>query len=115
MTMTKMFFIVPAYTFMIFAIATAVAEKDEPWCVAEDRGKVVPEFRADAALIYWRTTTDDNDGKYGDASWLLDEELNITTCLIDSPMPADVWGDEDMDTLGHEALHCFTGDFHGRD
>lgn len=83
-----------------------------PWCVAEDRGPIIPEFRANMALIYWPLEIDPNDGQYGEASWMLDEELNITTCEIDSPQPTRAWGDIKMDTFGHEVAHCFLGDYH---
>jgi len=33
-------------------------------------------------------------------------------CIIISPIPTYVNGDESMDTLGHELLHCFSGTFH---
>jgi len=99
--------------FMIGSSCVIVALADrEPWCVAEDRGSVEGEFRADYSLIHWRRETNDADGQYGEASWMFDGDLNVTTCEIDSPMPGEVWGDIDMDTFGHEALHCFIGEFH---
>lgn len=33
-------------------------------------------------------------------------------CIIYAQVPKYVDGDERMDTLGHEVLHCFAGDFH---
>jgi hypothetical protein len=34
------------------------------------------------------------------------------TCTIYAAVPKFVDDDERMDTLGHEVLHCFAGDFH---
>lgn len=89
-------------------------EDDKPWCVDDPRmdNEIAPEFHADAALIQWSLTSDTEDGYYGDASWMLDEELNISTCKINAQLPQYEWGDMDMETFGHEVLHCFIGDYH---
>ena len=100
---------------IVFAAFTIDARRNAPaWCEDDPRKDepVVTEFRADMALIVWGATSDPDDGNYGKASWMWDEELNVTTCKIDAPMPGKVWGDIKMDTFGHEVLHCFTGEFH---
>lgn len=82
------------------------------WCETEDRGDVVPEFKVDKTFVVVDWEGSGDDGLYGQASWMLDEELQLTTCTVEIPLPDKVWGDEDMDTVGHEFLHCLIGDFH---
>jgi hypothetical protein len=85
-----------------------------PWCVADPRmdEAVVPEFEVEISLIKWSNYNNPDDGQYGEASWFLDPDLEITTCDVEAPMPGTVWGSKEMDTFGHEMLHCFIGDFH---
>ena len=85
-----------------------------PWCVDDPRmdNEIVPEFRVAMSVVMWVDANDPNDGQYGEAEYFLDTDLEITTCLVTAPMPTYEWGDIDMDTFGHEILHCFIGDYH---
>lgn len=51
-------------------------------------------------------------GEEANSSWYYDEETDTSICVIWVHRPEQVLGDPDMDALGHEAMHCFIGDFH---
>ena len=77
---------------------------------------VKPEFQAQSTMIrvHWITGTVNVDGTeaVGYSKYLYDPELNASVCEIFVPMPKRVVGDDRMDTLGHELLHCLAGQFH---
>ena len=78
--------------------------------------RVQPEFRASSTLVRvnWITGPMNYQGDevVGLSKYIYDEELNASICEIWIPMPKLVHGDEAMDTVGHELLHCLTGGFH---
>jgi hypothetical protein len=96
-----------------FVVGSRVGEPQEAvgWCETEDRGDVVPEFQYSRTFVEVRWSEAD-DEFYGKASWMIDEELELTTCVVEIPLPEKVWGSKEMDTVGHEFLHCVIGDFH---
>lgn len=94
-------------------ISTAIAAKKDavPWCVAEDRGPVKPEYNITngAFIIHWGKLKDN----WGEAEYEAHPDQNMVFCeLWIEKRPAKVWGDPEMDTLGHELGHCLWGDFH---
>ena len=85
-------------------------------CYHSSGEAVKPEFRADSTVIrvHWIKGTIHYEGEevVGLAKYLYDDDLNASICEIFIPMPQQVVGDADMDTIGHEMLHCLTGAFH---
>ena len=77
---------------------------------------VRPEHKAIGALIRvnWIDGYVMNDGERvaGMARYMYDDELNQSVCEVWIPMPKRVLGDDRMDTVGHEVLHCLAGAFH---
>lgn len=89
----------------------------EPVCYESTGEDVIPEFRAASTTVRvnWITGTINYNGignAVGLSKYLYDEELNATICEVWIPMPKQVIGDADMDTIGHEFLHCIVGAFH---
>jgi hypothetical protein len=86
-----------------FVVGSRVGEPQEDvgWRVAEDRGDVVPEFQYNKTFVVVRWSEAD-DEFYGEASWMVDEELELTTCMVEIPLPEKVWGSKEMDTVGHQ-------------
>lgn len=84
----------------------------------EAHGELVkPEFRADTAIlkiVYVNGPFDYNGEKVvGLALYTgLDPDTDTNICKLFVPIPTHVYGDDKMDTLGHELLHCLVGDFH---
>lgn len=83
----------------------------EEYCYEPYGAKVFPEFIADGAVVKMNWVQGER-GMGASASYMYDEETKLTICLITARMPDQVIGDPDMDSLGHEFLHCVTGDFH---
>jgi len=52
------------------------------------------------------------DGYAAYAIYQADLDTNWSVCHIVSMFPQQVLGDERMDALGHELLHCLTGAYH---
>lgn len=85
------------------------------------REQVVPERMSEDMHIrfikvngpFWYKGQDDDDftSVLGLTSWAVDEN-GVTHCTIWGPIPKHVYGDDAMDTLGHEFLHCIAGSFH---
>lgn len=73
-----------------------------------------PEFNAKTSLItiVW---VEGEKGLEATSSWLYDEETNTTVCVITARRPDAILGDPDMDSLGHELLHCLVGSYHDED
>jgi len=94
----------------IFGVIT-VATAAEEYCYAPYGGPVVAEFEADQALvkIIW---LEGKRGMRAEASYYFDEESGTTLCIIWVRRPDEVLSDPDMDSLGHEVLHCLIGTFH---
>jgi hypothetical protein len=84
----------------------------------EAHGQLVsPEFQADTAIIKvtWVTGPIDYNGEKVVGLTLYtepDPDTNTTICKLWIPMPTHVLGDDKMDTMGHELLHCLVGGFH---
>jgi len=93
---------------------TEVYSEEEEFCYAPYGGPVEPEFQAETTLVTVKWIKAER-GMEAYASWLYDSETNATICVITARMPDQVLGDPDMDSLGHELLHCLTGDFHQGD
>lgn len=108
--MNKSFRSISLLMFLALLI-TASEVYGEEYCYVPYGVDVHPEFIAGVSLV----KMDWVDGERGMAvfaSYMYDEETNSTICLITARMPDQVIGDPDMDSLGHEFLHCITGDFH---
>lgn len=59
------------------------------------------------------TLPDTGESVAGYSTYELDPQGRpFSWCQIYVPMPTQVLGDAAMDTIGHELLHCVTGDFH---
>ena len=59
------------------------------------------------------TLPDTGESVAGYSTYRLDPQGRpFSWCEIYVPMPEQVLGDSAMDTIGHELLHCVTGDFH---
>lgn len=86
-------------------------EIEYEYCYTPYGVDVHPEFIADGGLVKMNWVEGER-GMKAWASYMYDEETNQVICLITARMPEQVIGDPDMDSLGHEFLHCMTGDFH---
>jgi len=84
---------------------------DGEYCYVPYGVGVHPEFVAGTSLIKMNWVEGER-GMAAFAAYMYDEETNSTICLITARMPDQVIGDPEMDSLGHEFLHCLTGDFH---
>lgn len=89
-------------------------------CYEPYGGPVTPEYINPGAVVFVRFLPPEEiivDGEQTDG-WSYSEPVvtpdgNLfTLCIIAAPMPEQVLGDPAMDTLGHELLHCLTGEFH---
>ena len=109
-------------SFMLFLVLLIVATQaygsedpdaysNEEYCYVPYGTGVHPEFIAGTSLIKMNWVEGER-GMVAYASYLYDEETNSTICLITARMPDQVIGDPEMDSLGHELLHCMTGEFH---
>lgn len=96
---------------LTLAVIAAQTVYGEEYCYTPYEEDVRPEFVADISLVTIRWVEGER-GMEAFASYYYDEETKATICLIAARMPTNVIGDPDMDTLGHELLHCLTGDFH---
>lgn len=86
-------------------------------CYEATGERVREEFRAETAIIkvvYINGPIDYNgEPVVGLALYTgLDPDTNTNICKLFVPMPTHVLGDDKMDTLGHELLHCLVGAFH---
>lgn len=81
-----------------------------PWCDAEDRGPVEPEYNITSIslIVNWTTLKDD----WGKIEYEAYPKKNHAFCEIWLPKPKRVWGDALMESLGHEVFHCLAGEFH---
>ncbi len=97
---------------IILALSVVAAEVyGEEYCYVPYGVGVHPEFIAGTSLVKMNWIEGER-GMEAWASYMYDEETNSTICLITARMPDQVIGDPDIDALGHEFLHCVTGDFH---
>lgn len=102
---------------LLLILATLIIASEvygEEVCYASYGQAPEPEFEVKTTLV----TINWIEGKSGpeaSASWLYDEETNTTICVIIARRPDAILGDPDMDSLGHELLHCLTGNFHDED
>ncbi len=81
------------------------------YCYEPYGDPVTPEFLADMSLVHFNWIEGER-GMAAYASYVYDEETNSTICVVTARIPDEVIGDPDMDSFGHEVLHCATGDFH---
>ena len=86
----------------------------EEYCYDPYGSPVTPEFVAKWSFIKFNWVEGER-GMGASASYAYDEETNSTICVITVRMPDQIIGDPEMDSLGHEILHCVTGDFHPGD
>lgn len=63
-------------------------------------------------LVRWLPASQMPPNTEAYASWKVDFENNMSVCLLTATPPQQVLGDPRMDALGHELLHCLTGNFH---
>lgn len=97
---------------------TVVPAKDEvcykpdklPWCVAEDRGNIVWEYDITNVCVTMHWTNRSRD--WGRSECEHHPEENFAYCEVWQRRPKKVWGDPNMETLGHESMHGYAGDFH---
>ena len=75
---------------------------------------VEPQFILDGTIIkiVFIAAEDMPDDIEANAMYSVDFDANISWCVITTTMPQQVLGDPLMDALGHEVLHCLTGDYH---
>lgn len=87
----------------------------------ESRGEhVVPEYELEGALVrvHLYDTVAEVQAAVGDstgeafAAYEVLPELNVSRCEIWAARPRYVLGDPNMDSLGHELMHCIGGAFH---
>lgn len=62
--------------------------------------------------IEWRTREQMPENVQAFSEWRVDYENNLSLCVIFAEFPELVYGDIRMEALGHELLHCLTGEFH---
>ncbi len=99
---------------MLFALLISCneARAEEICYCAEQYGvPVKPEYIADWAFVTFNWV-EGEPGMAAHASYVYDEETNSVICVVTARMPDNVLGDPEMDSIGHEILHCVTGDFH---
>ena len=79
-------------------------------------GPVQPEFQAESTTVqvnYVKGSFEfEGDEVVGVAIYAYDDVTNSSACEIFIPIPKQVYGDDAMDTIGHELLHCLIGEFH---
>jgi len=98
----------------LFGVATGLLVTPaaaEEYCY-EPYGTIVqPEYIATRTVIevVWLLGP---RGDTAESSWHYDEETGVSVCKIWVRLPEQILGDPDMDALGHEVLHCLTGNFH---
>lgn len=83
----------------------------EYYCYKPYGVSVVPEFLADMSLVHFHWVGGER-GMAAYASYIYDKETNSTICVVTARMPDQIIGDPEMDSFGHEVMHCATGDFH---
>jgi len=96
---------------LVFALLIADANATEDYCYEPYGAPVTPEFVADWAFVTFNWVEGER-GMEAFASYAYDQETNSVICLVTARMPDQVIGDPDMDAIGHEIMHCVTGDFH---
>lgn len=109
---------VTAITFVVTRLVTSSPKIDSDQVCYEPYGQpVTPEHLLQYTTIKVHYLTepllDDNGEEYdGLATWILNEARTMSFCEIWIPVPMQTLGDADMDTMGHELLHCLGGEFH---
>lgn len=98
-------------TLFLALLITVTEVYGEEYCYVPYGENIRPEFIADGSFIKMNWV-DGERGMEAFASYMYDEETSLTICVITARMPDQIIGDPDMDSLGHEFLHCVTGDFH---
>ena len=100
---------------VVLALMISFTEvRAKEYCYDPYGSPVTPEFVVEWSFIKFNWVEGER-GMEAYASYAYDEETNSTVCLITARMPDEVIGDPEMDSLGHEVLHCVTGDFHPGD
>lgn len=84
------------------------------YCYAPYGSDVQPEYQVGHTLIRinW---LDQTRGNTVESEWIYDEATNMSLCEVWIRIPEQILGDPDMDSLGHEFLHCLVGGFHPED
>lgn len=86
------------------------------YCYAPYGAPVIAEHYVDYVVL--RVTWEGEQGGPGWAEWEIwidEDDEEFTECTVHTPRPLQPLGDPDMDTLGHEVLHCLIGSFHPED
>ena len=83
-------------------------------CYEPYGSSVEPEYILAGTIVQVKFVSADElpDGFEAYAQWEVDTDKNISWCIITTTLPKQVLGDAAMDALGHELLHCITGQFH---
>lgn len=108
--MKKSFLTVSLLILFAFLISCNEARADEV-CYESYGAPVTPEYLADWAFVTFNWI-EGEPGMEAHASYVYDEETNSVICVVTARMPDRVLGDPEMDSIGHEIMHCVTGDFH---
>lgn len=62
--------------------------------------------------IQWMDSEQMPEGTQAYAQWQVDYKNNLSFCVVYAQWPRHSVGDIRMEALGHELLHCLTGEFH---
>jgi len=110
MKMNKSFCTACLIVLFMLVVAWTETHADE-YCYVPYGGRVHAEFVAKGSIvrINW---VEGERGMEASAEYTYDSKADITVCVITARMPDFIIGDPDMDSLGHELLHCLTGNFH---
>lgn len=87
---------------------------EDMYCYEPYGAPIAAEYVLDGAIVAIKfvDASEFKNGEEAYAIWEVDYDKNISWCLIKAQFPEQVLGDPRMDALGHELLHCITGNFH---
>ena len=119
-----MFVTMLAFSLAFRGVQTRAIEPGVSYCFIPGDEKVKPDFelKHTSLKVNWYDTIDevqqatDTKNIEGMSEWYVavDPETGeeFSWCELWVPRPVSVNGDPNMDTLGHEVLHCLMGSFH---
>lgn len=89
-------------------------EETELYCYEPYGAIIEPKYILNGTIVAveFIDAGDMPDGTEAYARWSVDFDANVSYCVITAVLPEHMLGDPRMDALGHELLHCLTGEFH---